>query len=200
MAKNYADRIQGIYPAGPYNLLGWSFGGLVAHELAIELQRRGGAVGRLILLDAQPNIESSVTVPKHAVVEQDTLEEVLRFYRIDIPEQDESLTYEQMEELVRERAALEFPRYKQLLDWIVQNLDNNRALHRAHDPGVFDGDMIMFSAVRGESDRSSSHVQGWRHYVAGDITEYLIDSSHEEMLTAESLSLYGQQLKFALEG
>ncbi|ETW25699.1 hypothetical protein MGAST_01195, partial [Mycobacterium gastri 'Wayne'] len=35
MAKNYADRIQGVYPTGPYNLLGWSFGGVVAHELAI---------------------------------------------------------------------------------------------------------------------------------------------------------------------
>jgi thioesterase domain-containing protein len=200
MAKNYADRVQEIYPAGPYNLLGWSFGGVVAHELAIELQRRGCVVPRLILLDAQPDIDSSVTVPKQAVVEQHTLEEVLRFYRIDIPEQDESLTYEQIEALVRERVAHEFPRYKQLLDWIVQNLDNNRALQQAHEPGVFDGDTIMFSAVRDESDRNSSHVQAWRPYVVGDITEYLIDCSHEEMLTAESLSLYGQQLKFSLEG
>ena len=64
MAKNYADRIQRIYPAGPYNLLGWSFGGVVAHELAIELQRRGCVIARLIVLDAQPSIDSSVTVPK----------------------------------------------------------------------------------------------------------------------------------------
>ena len=199
MAKNYADRIQRIYPAGPYNLLGWSFGGVVAHELAIELQRRGCVIARLIVLDAQPSIDSSVTVPKHSLIEQNTLEEVLRFYRIDIPEQGGALTYEQIEELVRERLALEFPGYKQLLDWIVQNLDNNQALQRAHEPGVFDGDTIMFSAVRDESDRSSSRVQGWRPHVDGDITEYLVDCTHEEMLTAESLSLYGQQLKLSLE-
>jgi thioesterase domain-containing protein len=200
MAKNYADRIQGFYPNGPYNLLGWSFGGVVAHELAIELQRRGCVIARLILIDAQPSIDGSVTVPNHALVDQRTLEDVLRFYRIDIPEQDGSLTYEQIEELVRERMALEFPRHKQLLDWIVQNLDGNRALQRAHEPGVLDGDIIMFSAVRDESDRSSSPLQGWRPYVAGDITEYSIDCTHEDMLTAESLSLYGQQLKFSLEG
>ena len=58
MAKNYADRIQGVYPTGPYNLLGWSFGGIVAHELAIELQRRGCVIARLILLDAHPSIDS----------------------------------------------------------------------------------------------------------------------------------------------
>ena len=61
MAKNYADRIQGVDPTGPYNLLGWSFGGVVAHELAIELQRRGCVIACLILLDAQPTIDSNVT-------------------------------------------------------------------------------------------------------------------------------------------
>jgi thioesterase domain-containing protein len=199
MARNHADRIQGVYPSGPYNLLGWSFGGVVAHELAIELQRRECEVAHLILLDAQPSIDSSVTVPNNALVDQQTLEEVLRFYGIDIPEQDGSLTYEQVEELARERAALEFPRHRQLLDWIVQNLDNNRALQEAHEPGVFDGDVIIFSAVRDESDRSSSPLQGWRPYVSGDIAEYSVDCTHEEMLTAESLSLYGQQIKFSLE-
>src|ERR1700739_4938155 len=54
MAKNYADRIQGVQPTGPYNLLGWSFGGVVAHELAIELQRRGCLTAPPILLAVPP--------------------------------------------------------------------------------------------------------------------------------------------------
>ena len=51
MAASYADRLQAVYPAGPYKLLGWSLGGVVAHELAIELQRRGCEVESLVLLD-----------------------------------------------------------------------------------------------------------------------------------------------------
>src|SRR5262249_10910527 len=35
MAASYADRLQAVHPVGPYNLLGWSFGGVVVHELAI---------------------------------------------------------------------------------------------------------------------------------------------------------------------
>ena len=58
MAAHYADRIQAHHPTGPYHLLGWSFGGVVAHEVAVELQRRGGVVGRLILLDAEPTLSS----------------------------------------------------------------------------------------------------------------------------------------------
>ena len=198
MARNYADRLQGVYPAGPYNLLGWSFGGVVAHELAIELQRRGCIIARLILLDARPSIDSSVTPPTHALVEQLVLEEVLRFYHISIPEQDEPVTYEQVEELVRERETVEFPRYKQFVDLIVQNHTSNTALYRNHEPGVFDGDMIIFSAVRNESDRSSPPLQIWRPYVAGDITVYSIDCTHEEMLSTEPLSMYGKQLKNSL--
>ncbi len=60
MAATYADRIQAHQPSGPYHLLGWSFGGVVAHEVAVELQRRGGSVARLILLDAEPNLNGNV--------------------------------------------------------------------------------------------------------------------------------------------
>jgi thioesterase domain-containing protein/acyl carrier protein len=199
MAKNYAGRIQAHYPTGPYDLLGWSFGGVVAHELAIELQRRGCVIGRLILLDPQPSTDSSVTRPDHAVAEKDIQEEVVRLFRKGAPEQDEPVTYEQIEELVRKRGAAEFDRFKQLMDLILQNHNNNRALHRAHDPGVFDGDIIIFSAARDESDLNSSPLQSWRPYVVGDITAHSIDCTHGDMVTAESLSLYGQQLKLSLE-
>ena len=33
--------IRKVQPAGPYNLLGWSFGGLVAHAIATQLQSMG---------------------------------------------------------------------------------------------------------------------------------------------------------------
>jgi len=199
MAKNYADRIQGVYPTGPYNLLGWSFGGVVAHELAIALQRRGCVIARLILLDALPCIDSNVTLPNHALVENEVLEEVLRFYRVDIPEQDGPLTYQQVEELVRERGAVEVPRFKQLFDLAVQNLSSSMAMQLAHEPGVFDGDAIIFSALPDERIPSSPPLESWQPYVTGHITEYSIECRHEYMLAAESLSLYGQQLKFSLE-
>ena len=36
-------------------------------------------------------------------------------------------------------------------------------------------------------------------YVAGDITAHSVDCTHHEMLTTGSLSMYGEQLKLALE-
>jgi thioesterase domain-containing protein/acyl carrier protein len=204
MAEGYADRLQALYLTGPYNLLGWSFGGVVAHELAIELRRRECAVQRLILLDSAPRDNDSIAVRNQAIDESQFLEIILRFIRIDIPEESKPLTYRIAEHLIRQREeamghALASKQVHEFLEFMVQNWEASIFLHSEHIPGVFDGDMVIFSAARRESDRSSSLLQSWRPYVAGDITEYSIDCIHEDMVTAESLSLYGQQLKFSLE-
>jgi thioesterase domain-containing protein/acyl carrier protein len=205
MAKNYADRLQAVYPAGPYKLLGWSFGGTVAHELAIELRRRGCVVQRLILLD--PALSANSTVRNQALDDESQdesrlLDLFLRSRCIDIPEQSGPLTYRQAEELIRQQGqqgeVVEFvlpPR--QLFEFVVQNNNANQLYLLEHVPDVFDGDMIIFSA-RSEND-DSSHLQNWRPYVAGDITVYPVDCGHNEMMTTESLGMYGQQLKLSLE-
>ncbi|WP_156425538.1 thioesterase domain-containing protein, partial [Mycobacterium sp. GA-0227b] len=198
MARNYADRIQAVDPTGPYRLLGWSLGGVVAHEIAIELQRRGHVIAQLFLLDAQPSIDRGVTPPDGALIEERVREEVLRFYRIGIPEQNESLGYERIEELIRERGAVESSRYEQFLEFFVQNFNTNMALYRDHEPRVFDGDVVIFSAERNERDRSSSLLASWRPYVAGDVAVYAVDCTHHEMLTSESISKYGSQLEHSL--
>ena len=54
MAADYLDLIRKIQPSGPYNLLGWSFGGLVAHAIATKLQAAGEEVALLALLDSYP--------------------------------------------------------------------------------------------------------------------------------------------------
>ncbi len=52
MAEDYLSFIRRIQPHGPYNLLGWSFGGLVAHAIATQLQSMGEEVALLALLDS----------------------------------------------------------------------------------------------------------------------------------------------------
>lgn len=125
------------------------------------------------------------------------LDEVLRFCRIDIP--DEPLTYELAEELLRERGIVELARYKPLLDSIVRNDDTNLALARDHEPGVFNGDVDVFAAVGDDDDQNSSPLQSWRPHITGEIHCYAVDSRHQEMLNTESLIQYGQQLKVLLE-
>ena len=52
MASIYVDSIQEVDPHGPYILGGYSMGGMVAYEMAIQLERKGFEVEQLILFDA----------------------------------------------------------------------------------------------------------------------------------------------------
>lgn len=60
MAADYIKAIQAIQPEGPYFLAGWSFGGLVAFEMATQLQRQGQKIARLFLIDVAVPLNSTV--------------------------------------------------------------------------------------------------------------------------------------------
>jgi amino acid adenylation domain-containing protein len=52
MASAYINALQQVQPEGPYQLAGWSFGGLVAFEIAQQLQAQEQEVGALLLMDS----------------------------------------------------------------------------------------------------------------------------------------------------
>ncbi|MEU4353676.1 amino acid adenylation domain-containing protein [Streptomyces virginiae] len=57
LVELYLAELTRMQPHGPYRLLGWSLGGVVAHALACRLQERGEEVSLLALLDAYPGFE-----------------------------------------------------------------------------------------------------------------------------------------------
>jgi pimeloyl-ACP methyl ester carboxylesterase len=52
-AKDYITQLHKIVPSGPYYLAGFSFGGLIAFEMALQLQKQGFDVPVLILIDCK---------------------------------------------------------------------------------------------------------------------------------------------------
>ncbi|WP_275580485.1 non-ribosomal peptide synthetase [Mycobacterium riyadhense] len=204
MAKAYSERIKANYPGGPYKLLGWSLGGVIAQELAIELSRQGFEIQCLVLLDAVHFADTGGAVRDQALDEnevvQDFAREMLERYltdgRTDIADQSTTLADDSAAELHDQREEELGPdaASKQLLEFMVENLKTVESYLSEHTPGVFAGNVIIFSAARSAVDRTSSLLQCWRPYVAGDIAEYSVDCTHDDMLTTESLSMYGEQL------
>ncbi len=52
LARDYVTLVRGEQPAGPYRLLGYSFAGLVAYEVAHQLRAAGEEVSLLVLVDS----------------------------------------------------------------------------------------------------------------------------------------------------
>ncbi|GCE28511.1 hypothetical protein KDA_39950 [Dictyobacter alpinus] len=52
LATHYLTAIQTVHPHGPYRLGGWSLGGVIAFEIAHQLQQKGEEVAVLALIDS----------------------------------------------------------------------------------------------------------------------------------------------------
>jgi thioesterase domain-containing protein len=76
MAAQYAAAVEAAAPHGPYLLGGWSFGGVVAFEMARQMRQRGRPVALVALLDSwAPGI-----VPLPAAARED---DIVRLYLRD---------------------------------------------------------------------------------------------------------------------
>ena len=60
LAERYRAAIRRFRPAGPYRVGGWSFGGVVAWEIARRLAEEGAEVDLLALLDTAPLLPGAV--------------------------------------------------------------------------------------------------------------------------------------------
>lgn len=54
MAATYIRAIRSSFPQGPYRIGGWSFGGIIAFEMARQLKAAGERVDALVLIDSPP--------------------------------------------------------------------------------------------------------------------------------------------------
>lgn len=55
MARHYVDTLLELQPQGPYHMVGWSVGGIIAQAMAAQLHSCGHKVGALAMLDAYPS-------------------------------------------------------------------------------------------------------------------------------------------------
>ncbi|MFE1774099.1 amino acid adenylation domain-containing protein [Streptomyces sp. NPDC059008] len=198
MAARYADLVQSIQPEGPYDLLGWSFGGVVAQQMAVELQRRGAQVRRLVLLDAAM-VEPGVT---RAAEEEFDEVDVVRYFvskNVELPAPPELTSSEQIVEWVESQSSLGAaipPAW--IISHVVHNLRYNSELWHGHTPEVFDGTAVVFTAMGAEVD--SGYSRDWTPFVTGPVKEYAVDCEHNDILSPDVLDAYGDLLKAGLAG
>jgi thioesterase domain-containing protein len=176
MVEDYLCEIRAVRPHGPYHLLGWSFGGVVAHSLAERLQREGERVASLTMFDSYPP-DLDWKEPAMAYDDPAAAAEVTRSlgHAPDSPDSP----------LVGLDAAQREAMVKVFVD--------NRALMHAARPGVYTGDVLYFTALADKTPQSRIPVT-WKPYVAGRILQHAVEVEHGEMTTPAALSEIGPVL------
>ncbi|WP_159066409.1 non-ribosomal peptide synthetase, partial [Streptomyces hygroscopicus] len=198
MAADYVEQIRTVQPVGPYRLLGWSFGGLVAHAMATELQEQGESVDLLVMLDSAPT-ERLTTEDIPEFSEQDMLGFLLGAVGGDtdgIPEGE--LTPEETAELLRDRGApVDLLLDAETFRGLRACFEQTPRLQTTHVPGLFRGDVVFFAATLGVPGRAQEPLvpaEAWRPYVSGDIDVHDVECEHHGMMQPQPLSEIGPAL------
>ncbi|RKN04858.1 non-ribosomal peptide synthetase [Streptomyces radicis] len=209
MAADYVARLRTVRPTGPYHLLGWSFGGLVAHEMAVQLQRAGERVGLLAVLDAVPSPRPSGGgtadhgggngAERPAVVfgPDHVMRTVLDFFGYDPALwADEELTYPRFLEIAREHTGLLATFDEEMIQTICRVYTNNAVIARDHVPSRYSGDLLVFTALETSPEVAAEQ---WGPYVDGGKPDVrAVDSRHAEMGRPGPLAEIGELLAPAL--
>ncbi|MFH8407232.1 amino acid adenylation domain-containing protein [Streptomyces sp. NPDC018019] len=204
MAADYLAEIRTVAPTGPYDLLGWSYGGMVAHAMATALQEQGETVRLLALLDAYVPADVPGLPPAEAFGGERALYGALLDYA-GLPAGTEGpgawsdsgeLTPERFLEIVRTTDnPLSGIRPEQLLA-MGAVYRNNIALAAAFRPGKFAGDLLFVAARREVPDPAPALSPDlWAPYVTeGRVTVHHSDFAHPDLGSPAALAEIGRVL------
>jgi amino acid adenylation domain-containing protein len=199
MAADYADQIRSVQPVGPYCLLGWSFGGLVAHAIATEFQQRGEQVAFLAILDGYPAPAGIAHENVPAFDEQDMLIAMLNAHHYDTKSLGAGpLSFAKVREILCHQGSALASLDECHFAAVVEIMAHNRQLKMSFTPGQFHGDLLLFTAtVDQPEDKPAPDV--WRPYIDGKIETHAVVTRHEHMTQPRPLSQIGPVLAIKLE-
>ncbi|MBO0803109.1 MAG: amino acid adenylation domain-containing protein [Nocardiopsaceae bacterium] len=188
MAADYVTTMRGIQPSGPYHLLGWSFGGVVAHAMAAMLREGGEEVALLAMLDSLPGAKVGDRLPDDGY-EVELLLDYADDLGLEIAAEDrESLGLDGLLDLLRRDGNALGNLDRDQIQAIVDVVGNNVRLIKEHRPPSYDGDVVFFSATESATEsETTGNSEAWIPYVRGRIENHDIASKHSRMMGAEPL-------------
>jgi len=201
MAALYLEEVTAAQPAGPYLLGGWSFGGLVALEMARRLEARGERVSLLALVDpspASPPVRELDEVSALLLVARDLGGLAGRPPRIDAAELA-ALVDGRRTDLVIERAMesgglpsdLGVERVRELIQVYLAHLRAGLA----YEPGPTASPIALLAAADGPAGRHAA----WEPLALGGFGLYPVPGDHYSLVRAPAVDALARTLRTLLD-
>ncbi|WP_314213194.1 non-ribosomal peptide synthetase [Pseudarthrobacter equi] len=197
LADDYIARILTVQPEGPYHLLGWSFGGYLAHRLATRLQERGHEVAFLAILDAFPDNQENNTAPGEG---QALWASYLEAQSYDLT--GENLTgmdVHRAQEILRANHNPVGTVPTDSVEAMARNFPVLARLIRDERPQLFTGDLLFFRATE-QVPPGTPGSDAWSPFVTGAITDVPVGERHSQLLSDRALKTIMHSLAIHLGG
>ncbi len=184
MAELYLEALRKAQPEGPYYLGGYSFGGLVAVEVARRLIEAGQEIALLALVDTYfvgQNGNSSLLSRFFLLSTEQKLAYLKKRatrYRRGIKRRIDALSLPRPVKAVREACAAAEQKYR---------------------PTVFPGAVTLFRASEKALRGLDNAQNGWQQYAAGGLEIHEIDGDHGNILNEPNVRQLAAALRSRLD-
>lgn len=182
MASNYIQQIQTIQPEGPYQLGGWSFGGIIALEMAQQLIAQGHSIKLVLLIDsyyADPDYFKTETAPA-----SESLQTLMQTYGVSLDsEEGKAIAFE---------------------------VNHTSQLLAKYHPHSYDGRVVLLKAKEGTDTRflntkqkkvqealAADRLNGWKKFLP-QIESIVVEGEHDLLFSPAYIAGVASQIQHAL--
>jgi amino acid adenylation domain-containing protein len=188
MAAQYLIAIREVQAEGPYYLGGWSFGGVVAFEIAQQLTRQGEEVALLTMFDTTaPGTENKL------LSDQEIKEILTRDLSLHATSDRNDAMRSMLERAKADSVvppSFELPDVQRFLSLFSQHM--KAAQNYAPDPWM--GKIILFEARERLPKQVADASLGWA-MLSQSVDRYVIPGNHYSMLRAPNVKSLAEQLR-----
>ncbi|MGV9712262.1 amino acid adenylation domain-containing protein [Gordonia sp. NPDC003424] len=164
VAAGHLAAIRQVQPTGPYHLGGWSAGGIIAQEMARQLDDAGQHVATLVLLDVRTPQE----IVEVADDETSDVDDVI----------GEALTDGSVPDGMRSMVA----EYRRSIGAVLSSIDRHR-------PGVTQAERVIAFVAD-----DNPNPDTWRAYVHGEWHAVDVDAHHADFGEPDVMARIGRQI------
>jgi len=204
MAALYCRMAQSVQPNGPWLLGGWSYGGVVAFEMARQLRAAGGEVRSLLLLDSYaPSPLHTADSPNDA----STLSYIASV-SFDIAVQPSELAGKAVEEQIAsivERAGTDDRQREFVSATLRRELEAIHVRRRSlqsYSPGIYEGPITLFYAADEPLVQERGIIRardlGWSEFCTGPVEVVEIPGTHRDLAFPPHVSALANEIAMRL--
>lgn len=211
LADFYLDLIRTIQKRGPYFLCGYSFGGLVAYEIATRLIDEGDSVNLIALLDTpNPALKSDLSVTDAMQFHKSYLIDRFKKYihmllRCDFKQ----MTHSGLAFMSTKFGSFFLPAMKAVFRLVNKPLPTVFGAHdptttfskawRSYVPKPYAKSVVFFRVQDRGPEYDHDPSMGWDLYVKGGVQVHVVPGDHLDMLSMPAVRAVAEKLATYLD-